>query len=69
MGFFNRRARDGAVPAKHEKRHHGGAQNMSMAPSFGQWLKAVWLDILTMVILGAIGLGVSLSWPFPPNTH
>jgi len=34
---------------------------MSMAPSFGQWLKAVWLDILTMFILGAIGLGVSLS--------
>jgi hypothetical protein len=57
MGLFNRRARDGAVPAKHEKHHHG---DILMAPSFGQWLKAVWLDIFTMVILGAIGLGVSL---------
>lgn len=71
MGFFNRRARDGAVPAKHEKHHHhGDAQNMSMAPSFGQWLKAVWLDIFTMVILGAIGLGVSspIPSPAPPLT-
>lgn len=28
-------------------------------PSFGQWLKAAWPDILTMIIVGAAGLGVS----------
>lgn len=33
--------------------------SMSKRPSFGQWLKLTWLDILTMVIMGAIGLGVS----------
>lgn len=71
MGFFNRRARDPAVPAKHhkhEKHHHGEAHNMSMAPSFGQWLKAVWLDILTMFILGAIGLGVYFAPPAPSRS-
>jgi diacylglycerol diphosphate phosphatase/phosphatidate phosphatase len=31
---------------------------MNRRPSFGQWLRSVWLDILTMAILGAIGLGV-----------
>lgn len=33
----------------------------SRRPTFGQWLKCTWLDILTMVIMGAIGLGVSNS--------
>lgn len=31
---------------------------MSTRPSFGQWLKHTWLDIVTMVVMGAIGLGV-----------
>jgi diacylglycerol diphosphate phosphatase / phosphatidate phosphatase len=33
--------------------------SMSSRPTFGQWLKATWLDILTMAAMGAIGLGVS----------
>lgn len=33
--------------------------NMSTRPSFGQWLKVTWLDLVTMVIMGIIGLGVS----------
>lgn len=32
---------------------------MHSRPSFGQWLRVTWLDILTMVAMGAIGLGVS----------
>lgn len=32
-------------------------------PSFGQWLKAAWPDLLTMIIVGAVGLGVSQSSP------
>jgi hypothetical protein len=50
----------------------GGAQpatySMATRPRFGQWLKVTWLDILTMVAMGAIGLGVSLSLfsLFPP---
>jgi diacylglycerol diphosphate phosphatase / phosphatidate phosphatase len=36
---------------------------MSRRPTFGQWLKGTWLDIVTMACMGAIGLGVS-SYPF-----
>lgn len=32
-------------------------------PSFGQWLKAAWPDLLTMIIVGAVGLGVSQCSP------
>jgi hypothetical protein len=33
---------------------------LNSRPTFGQWLKGVWIDILTMAALGAIGLGVSV---------
>lgn len=33
--------------------------NMATRPTFGQWLKVTWLDIVTMAIMGMIGLGVS----------
>ncbi len=32
---------------------------MTARPTFGQWLRHTWIDILTMVVMGAIGLGVS----------
>ncbi|KAJ4256206.1 hypothetical protein NW762_009284 [Fusarium torreyae] len=38
---------------------------MSRRPSFGQWLKCTWLDIFTMVCMGAIGLGVYWAKPAP----
>jgi len=43
---------------------------MSMAtrPSFGQWLKVTWLDILTMAIMGIIGLGVYEARPAPSRS-
>ncbi len=31
---------------------------MATRPGFGQWLKHTWLDIVTMAVMGAIGLGV-----------
>lgn len=37
-----------------------GNGHLNARPRFGQWLKATWLDFLTMVIMGAIGLGVRL---------
>lgn len=43
---------------------------MSRRPTFGQWLKGTWLDIVTMACMGAIGLGVSLHRPkldYPSN--
>jgi hypothetical protein len=58
-----------ATDPKHEghRGHHGHHGNhggypvtFNARPTFGQWLKATGLDILTMFILGAIGLGVSI---------
>lgn len=68
MGFFSRKPRDG--PATHHdtatttqpKHHHDKGTpyySMGTRPSFGQWLKHTGLDIITMIIMGAIGLGVS----------
>ncbi|KAI1210565.1 acid phosphatase/Vanadium-dependent haloperoxidase [Annulohypoxylon truncatum] len=37
--------------------------SMERRPSFGLWLKVTWLDILTMLIVGAIALGV---YSLPP---
>lgn len=35
--------------------------DMSRRPTFGQWLKATWLDIFTMAAMGMIGLGVGAN--------
>jgi diacylglycerol diphosphate phosphatase/phosphatidate phosphatase len=37
-------------------------------PSFGQWLKFTWIDLLTFVIMGAIGLGVYEAHPAPTRS-
>jgi diacylglycerol diphosphate phosphatase / phosphatidate phosphatase len=40
-------------------RHNGTyPETRNSRPTFGQWIKQTWIDIITMVILGAIGLGV-----------
>lgn len=36
-----------------------GQDSLNSRPTVGQWFKGVWLDILTMAALGAVGLGVS----------
>lgn len=66
MGFFRHQRRDGPVLPDHHRssrrdrhRRHHESYSMSKRPSFGQWLKLIWLDILTMIIMGAVGLGVS----------
>jgi diacylglycerol diphosphate phosphatase/phosphatidate phosphatase len=41
-------------------RHHGtSSDSLSSRPTLGEWIRGTWLDILTMVVLGALGLGVS----------
>ncbi|KFY47475.1 hypothetical protein V495_01913 [Pseudogymnoascus sp. VKM F-4514 (FW-929)] len=40
----------------------------SRRPTFGQWLKCTWTDILTMVIMGVIGLGVYEAPPAPTRS-
>jgi diacylglycerol diphosphate phosphatase/phosphatidate phosphatase len=37
-------------------------------PSFGQWLKFTWLDLLTMACMGAIGLGIYNAHPAPTRS-
>ncbi|RFU76037.1 hypothetical protein TARUN_6198, partial [Trichoderma arundinaceum] len=41
---------------------------MHTRPTFGQWLKVTWLDILTMVAMGAIGLGIYEAKPAPTRS-
>lgn len=62
-GLFGRRNRE---PATHTT-HHGPKAHNSR-PTFGQWIKATWLDILTMAIMGAIGLGVYMADPAPSRS-
>jgi len=42
--------------------------NMSSRPTFGQWLKVTWLDIVTMAAMGAVGLGVYEAHPAPSRS-
>lgn len=37
-------------------------------PTFGQWLRATWLDLVTLACLGAIGLGVYYARPAPTRS-
>jgi diacylglycerol diphosphate phosphatase/phosphatidate phosphatase len=69
MGIFSKKNSDethASTPRVHrqEKRQSRApvAMNMSSRPSFGQWLKVTWLDILTMAAMGAIGLGVCIFY-------
>lgn len=45
-----------------------GALPTSKRPPFGQWLKATWLDIVTMAFIGATGLGVYFLPPAPSRS-
>ena len=53
-GIMSRRERKhrGKSPATH------GDGTLNKRPTFGQWIKVTWPDILTMVVMGVVGLGV-----------
>ena len=54
---------------KEARNHHRDDTGyLNRRPTFGQWLKVTWLDILTMVILGVIGLGVYEAHPAPTRS-
>ena len=47
-----------------DRRHHHnettyGDGTLNRKAGFGHWLKFTWPDILTMVVMGVIGLGVT----------
>ncbi|KAJ9139439.1 Phosphatidic acid phosphatase beta [Pleurostoma richardsiae] len=75
MGFFSRRPRDGPASSSNGNvapHHHHSARDpfysMATRPSFGQWLRVTWLDILTMACMGAVGLGVYEAHPAPSRS-
>ncbi|CAL3969798.1 hypothetical protein PZA11_007626 [Diplocarpon coronariae] len=78
MNIFKRRPLDpaSAEPAavttaapQNEKRARGPTvMNMNSRPTFGQWLKVTWLDILTMAAMGMVGLGVYTAHPAPSRS-
>ncbi|KAJ4309427.1 hypothetical protein N0V94_008934 [Neodidymelliopsis sp. IMI 364377] len=84
MGFFNKKNTAAAADTttatgthQREKKpgmfaknnnHHGGAQSWNSRPTFGQWIKATALDIITMAAMGAIGLGVYEADPAPSRS-
>ncbi|KAJ8107429.1 hypothetical protein ONZ43_g6736 [Nemania bipapillata] len=41
---------------------------MATRPSFGQWLKVTWIDIVTFVVMGVIGLGIYEAPPAPTRS-
>ncbi|KAF2428281.1 PAP2-domain-containing protein [Tothia fuscella] len=49
-------------------KHGTYPEALNSKPTFGQWIKGTWLDILTMVIFGAIGLGIYMSPPAPSRS-
>lgn len=55
-GLLYRRTR---APAQERAAYDN--ENLNARPRFGQWLKGTIFDIITMVIMGIIGLGVSCA--------
>jgi hypothetical protein len=60
---------NGTTARHHEKGIHDHQDGyLNRRPTFGQWLKGTWVDILTMIALGAIGLGVYEADPAPTRS-
>ncbi|KAF9942835.1 hypothetical protein BGZ75_001324 [Mortierella antarctica] len=70
MGCFSRKTHAAAQPAVSttDGTGHHDLYSMQTRPKFGQWLKYTWLDILTMAIMGAVGLGVYMARPVPSRS-
>lgn len=64
-GSHQHREKKGIFASKH---HHGGDKPWNSRPTFGSWIKATALDIVTMAVMGAIGLGVYFADPAPSRS-
>lgn len=62
QGIFSKRNHASAAT------HHNGTPAWNTRPTFGQWIKATALDIVTMAAMGAIGLGVYMAHPAPSRS-
>ncbi|KAI5778516.1 phosphatidic acid phosphatase type 2/haloperoxidase [Geopyxis carbonaria] len=74
MPLFGRnRAADGATNG-HSAKSHPSRDSPFTQPhinrrlTFGAWFRSIWLDILTMACLGAVGLGVYMAPPAPTRS-
>ncbi|KAM0691073.1 hypothetical protein Q7P36_009844 [Cladosporium allicinum] len=65
-GLMSRRNREPAQPTQEQAAY--GHDNLNRRPTFGQWLKGTIVDIITMVIMGVIGLGVYYAPPAPSRS-
>ncbi|KAF2485553.1 phosphatidic acid phosphatase type 2/haloperoxidase [Neohortaea acidophila] len=45
-----------------------GDDVLNKRPSFGQWIKVTWPDILTMIVMGVLGLGIYEAPPAPSRS-
>lgn len=70
MGFFSRKPEspEGHATAKTRPSRHHEPYTMHSRPTFGQWFKHTILDIVTMAIMGAVGLGVYMAKPAPSRS-
>ncbi|KAI0020348.1 acid phosphatase/Vanadium-dependent haloperoxidase [Xylariomycetidae sp. FL0641] len=74
MGMFSHQARDGPRRSHENTSRRPGHDHidptytMAKRPSFGQWLKHTWIDILTMIAMGALGLGIYEAHPAPTRS-
>lgn len=57
--FQRTNATDSASTTGSHARKDPLVMNMSQRPTFGQWIKVTWIDLVTMAIMGMIGLAVS----------
>ncbi|KAF2262658.1 PAP2-domain-containing protein [Lojkania enalia] len=60
-------------PGVFSRRHHDTTtasrdQAWNSRPTFGQWIKATAFDIVSMAVMGAIGLGVYMADPAPSRS-
>jgi len=70
MSFFTRKTHTTAQPTVNTTAANGhhDIYSMQTRPKFGQWLKWTWLDILTMAVMGALGLGIYMARPAPSRS-
>ncbi|OAL43623.1 acid phosphatase/Vanadium-dependent haloperoxidase [Pyrenochaeta sp. DS3sAY3a] len=67
-GTHTREKKPGIFAPKEPRITAHGGRSWNSRPTFGQWIKATALDIITMAIMGAIGLGVYMADPAPSRS-
>jgi diacylglycerol diphosphate phosphatase/phosphatidate phosphatase len=67
-GTTHHEKKGGVFGRKESRVTSRGSPSWNSRPTFGQWIKATALDIVTMAVMGAIGLGVYMADPAPSRS-